>query len=306
MPITLYENFRAVFYLPFYAAHALDAYGAEGVDVRLETSPSPEATAMALLNQDTDVSWGGPMRVLLTHDRLPECGLVAFCEVVTRDPFFVIGREAQPNFHLQDLLGMKVGTVTEVPTPWLCLQDDLRRLNLDPDEMSRVTDRTMAENETALRNGELDAVQVFQPYAERLLRDGTGHLLYAAASRGPCSYTALYTTWATIEERRDELLRMTKAIYRMQKWLHGQSDEVVADTVASFFEGLPREVLIAIIARYRDLGIWGKNPILPRNGFERLRAGCLSGGLITRATTYEECVDTSLAEEAVAADPPSM
>jgi len=306
MPIILYENFRAVFYLPFYAAHALDAYAAEGVDVRLETSPSPEMTAQALLTQDTDVSWGGPMRVLLTHDRLPECGLVGFCEVVTRDPFFIIGREAQQDFQLQDLLSMRVGTVSEVPTPWLCLQDDLRRLDFDPDEMSRVSDRSMAENEAALRAGALDAIQVFQPYAERLLHDGEGHLLYAGASRGPCSYTTLYTTRTTIQERHDDLLHMTRAIYRMQKWLHSQPDEAVADTVLSFFHGLPRELLIAIIARYRSLGIWGRNPILPRDGFERLKEACLSGGLITRAASYEECVDTSLAEEAIAADPPPM
>ncbi len=306
MTITLYENFRAVFYLPFYAAHALDAYAAEGVDVRLETSPSPEMSATALLNQDTDVSWGGPMRVLLTHDRLPDCNLVAFCEVVTRDPFFIIGRTPQPNFHLQDLLEMQVGTVSEVPTPWLCLQDDLRRLNLDPDALDRIPDRSMAENEAALRDGTLDAVQVFQPYAEHLLRDGAGHMLYAAASRGPCSYTTLYTTRNTLEEQRDSLLAMTRAIYRMQKWLHGSSDETVADTVASFFPGLDRDVLTAIIARYRELGIWGTNPILPQGGFERLRDSCLSGGLISRAAAYAECVDTSLAEEVIAADPPPM
>ncbi len=43
MVITLFEPFRAVFYTPFYAAHTLDAYGAEGIDVRLVTSGA-EAT----------------------------------------------------------------------------------------------------------------------------------------------------------------------------------------------------------------------------------------------------------------------
>ena len=33
MTVTLIENFRAVFYTPFYAAFALGAYKAEGVDV---------------------------------------------------------------------------------------------------------------------------------------------------------------------------------------------------------------------------------------------------------------------------------
>ena len=35
MAIRLSENFRALFYAPFYAAHAIGAYQAEGVDVTL-------------------------------------------------------------------------------------------------------------------------------------------------------------------------------------------------------------------------------------------------------------------------------
>ena len=35
MAIQLSENFRALFYAPFYAAHAIGAYHAEGVDVTL-------------------------------------------------------------------------------------------------------------------------------------------------------------------------------------------------------------------------------------------------------------------------------
>ena len=35
MKIRMAENFRAVFYTPFYAAHRLGFYAAEGVDVDL-------------------------------------------------------------------------------------------------------------------------------------------------------------------------------------------------------------------------------------------------------------------------------
>ena len=37
--ITLSENFRALFYAPFYAAHAIGAYAAEGVQVSCATRP---------------------------------------------------------------------------------------------------------------------------------------------------------------------------------------------------------------------------------------------------------------------------
>ena len=51
----------------------------------------------------------------------------------------------------------------------------------------------MAENAAALRAGKLDAVQLFQPYAEELIASGAGHVWYAAALRGLTAYTTLVT-----------------------------------------------------------------------------------------------------------------
>ena len=306
MTITLSENFRAVFYAPFYVAHALEAYRDEGVDVRLKTSDSPGPTAGGLSDGEAGVWWGGPMRMLVAHDQRADSGLVAFCEVVTRDPFFVVGRVPRPDFHMSDLTGLRVGTVSEVPTPWLCLQDDIRRAGMDPDNIDRIGDRTMAENEAALRAGTVEAIQVFQPYAEHLIRDGIGHIWYAAADRGPCSYTALYAKWETLRERRDIALAMTRAIYRTLKWLHGQTPAAIAETVATYFPDLDPDVLTGCIARYIALGAYGKTPVLPRVGFDRLRQACLSGGLVSRGGSFEECVDTALAKITVEADPPSM
>ena len=305
MALTLFEPFRAVFYTPFYAAHALGAYGAEGVDVNTVTSGA-DVTVSGLIAGDTDVTWGGPMRIQYTYDQQPDCAVVSFCEVVTSDPFFLVGREPKPNFEMADLMDIRLATVSEVNTPWLCLQEDLRRAGLDPDQVTRVLGNTMAENDAALRAGEIDVIQVFQPFPEQLVADGAGHIWYAAATRGATSYTTLSTLRPTLDAQRDTMLQMTRAIYRTQKWLHATADSDVAATIADFFPDMPQKMLTACIARYRSLGLWGVNPILPRDGFDRLQASGHSGGLFTVGAAYETCVDNSLAEEVIAADPPSM
>ena len=53
------------------------------------------------------------------------------------------------------------------------------------------------------------------------------------------------------------------------------------------------------------LGIWSENPILPRAGYDRLKAALISGGF-ARGTPYETAVDNSLAEQVVAEDPPAL
>src|SRR5712672_1502631 len=165
MQIKLAENFRAVFYAPFYATHALGLHAREGIEVELLSSPAPAAAASGLLDGTIDLSWGGPMRVMKARDKDPGSPLVCFCEVAARDPFFLVGRGDRPAFRLADLARLRLATVSEVVTPWLCLQHDLRRDGIDPDRLERVTDRTMAANLEALRNGELDVAQMFEPYA---------------------------------------------------------------------------------------------------------------------------------------------
>ena len=66
--IRLSENFRAVFYAPFYATLALGHFAREGVEIELIASPAPAAAAAGLLDGSIDVSWGGPMRVMKARD----------------------------------------------------------------------------------------------------------------------------------------------------------------------------------------------------------------------------------------------
>ena len=305
MAITLFENLRAVFYAPFYAAHALGAYRGEGVEVEIVTSPTPAHTASSLLDGSADVSWGGPMRVLLTYDERPDCDLVLFAEAVTRDPFFLIARSSRPEFQLSDLMQARLATVSEVPTPWLCLQQDLRLAGLDPAAVDRIANRTMAQNAAGLRAGEVDVVQLYQPYAEALVRDGA-QICYAAAARGPTAYTSLYTTRQRFEADPQTMAALTRGLYRTLVWLETAAPERVAAAIAEYFPALASDLLAACIARYQALGVWNQTPVLSRAGFERLKASCLSGGLFKRDTAFETCIDNRYAEAAVAAGRPDI
>ena len=300
MSITLLENFRAVFYTPFYAAFSLGAYEAQGVDVRIETSPDPARNAELLMSGDAQVSWGGPMRVLVAYDKNPDCDLKVFCEVVCRDPFFLIGREPTREFRMGELMGPKVATVSEVPTPWMCLQHDLRLAGLDPQALDRIPDKTMGENADALRSGEVDVIQVFQPFAEALIREGAGHVWYQAAERGLTTYTAFYAPASFLQENPESALGMTRAMAKAEQWLGENDAEAVATLVKSWFEDMDFELLVQAIARYKSIGLWNRNPRLAQESFEWLRAACLSGGLIGTGVSYEQAVDMSFVEEAMA------
>jgi NitT/TauT family transport system substrate-binding protein len=301
MPIVLSENFRALFYAPFYAAHATGAFSDAGVEVILKSSPEPAATVRALRSGEVDVMWGGPLRVMMTHDAEHDADLVCFADVVARDPFFLIGRSPSPGFRLGDLATLKFATVSEVPTPWICLADDLRRAGLDIGRLDRISGPKMAENAAALRSGALDAVQLFQPHAEELIASGAGHVWYAAASRGLTAYTTLVTRRATLKARSRELLGMTRAMHQALRWFAKTPAVAIVDVLRSFFPDVEPAIFAAAIDRYRGLGLWGPDPVIRREGYDRLHAAMRAAGALSRDVAYEECVDTTLARQALAA-----
>jgi NitT/TauT family transport system substrate-binding protein len=293
MHVKLSENFRAVFYAPFYATHALGFYTAEGVEVELLNSPAPAAAAAGLLDGSIDISWGGPMRVMKARDDDPNSPMVCFCEVASRDPFFLVGKDDPSAFGLTDLARLKVGTVSEVPTPWLCLQHDLRLQGIDPAEIDCVTGRTMADNLEALRHGELDVVQVFEPYVSMALQAGVGEILYAANARGPTVYTTYLASRNSIRHNRAAFDAMVRATRRTLAWVAEHGGAELADAVAPYYPHVPRELLASSLQRYHDAGLWARTPDVSRQGFTRLADSLKSGGFISRSHVYEDCVDQS-------------
>src|SRR5262249_57935238 len=132
MPIKLAENFRGVFYAPFYATHALGFYAREGVAVELLNSPAPAAAAASLYDGTIDITWGGPMRAMKARDENPNSPLACFGEVAGRDPLFLVGKRflvskrEHSAFRLADLPQLRLGMLPEDASPLLSLLHHLR------------------------------------------------------------------------------------------------------------------------------------------------------------------------------------
>ena len=290
MHIRLSENFRAVFYASFYATLELDHYRQEGLDVRFITSPTPGAAAAGLLDGSIDVTWGGPMRVMKARDEPAGPPLVCFCEVVRKDPFYLVGKRGPAELKLKDLVGLKFASVSEVPTPWLCLQHDLREQGIDPSHIDRIADRSMPQNLKALCRGEIDVAQMFEPYSSMAVRQGFGEILHAASGRGLTSYTTLLATRAGVDRLRAEFASMSRAIGRTQSWLADHSVAELAAVVAPYFADVVRDDLVSAFRKYKDAGLWSHDTTVTREGFQRLAVSLRSGGFISLMPDYDDCV----------------
>jgi NitT/TauT family transport system substrate-binding protein len=253
----------------------------------------------ALLDGTVEVLWAGQMRVMKHHDMNPDSPLVCFADVVCRDPFSIVGRYPNPGFRFADLAHIRIATVSEVPTPWLCLQEDLRQAGIDPAWLDRIADRSMAENLNALSEGRIEAAQFFEPVVEEALASGNCHLWCAASTRGRTSYTAFVTTRDRLVRNAEPLLHMVRGIQRTLHWIYTQSAQEIAAAISSFFPALDIGVLTAALARDQSQSVWGRDPVLHEDGFDRLRRCLVSGGFIGRPTPYAACVDNRFAARAL-------
>lgn len=307
MNIKLAENFRAVFYAPFYATHALGLFAEQGVTITLLDSASPGAGIAELAKGNIDVMWGGPLRVINERDQFErtEGSLVAFCEVAAKDPFFLLRRrQVKPTklspqgtpFSLKELPGLRFASVSEVPTPWLCLQQDLREAGVDPAKLNRVADRSMQENLDALLRGELDVIQVFEPYVSLGLANKDLEVVHAASQRGYTAYTTFISTFEGMQRNQAGFEAMIAAIEQFRPWLAEHGPAELARVVKSFYPHVSLDILTACLTRYHLAELWTCRRAISRQGFARLAASMLDSGYIKRAARYEDCVAASAFE----------
>jgi NitT/TauT family transport system substrate-binding protein len=290
--LVLVEPFRAVFYAPYYVALDGGHVARQGVALRLATARTPDAAAARLLDGSADLAWSGPMRPMLERSRDPESPLRSFGAAVVRDPFLVVGRGPRPGFSLADLASMRLAVPSEVPTPWWCLQHDLRLAGVDPAALPGLSFRPMAEGAAALMDGEADAALLFEPHASALEERGAA-VWHAAASRGPTAYSALYATAPRIAEKRAAFVAVVRGLGAALAWMATAAPGTVADALSPRFPEIPARRLLRAIERCKALGVWSETTRLPPEALDRLAAAMISAGAMARHPGYAACVDAS-------------
>ena len=275
-------------------------FAAEGLDVEVRTAAGGVTTTGALIDGTAAVSLGGVMRSLDLADRGGP-RLVHFAEVNSRNGFFLLRREPAPPFAWSQLVGRTVLSFAEAPTPWQCMLTVLRKQGVDPARVRIERTLPVTEAVAAFRAGHGDFLETGQPFTEILLREGAAHLAASMGdATGPLPFSSYMTTTAALTERRELLVRFTRALARAQRWLAGATAAEVAALIAPAFPDVAPAVRQAAVARYLAQSTWAADPLLRGPGYEYLQQILLDGGFITRRHRYEDLVDTTIVREAKA------
>ena len=299
--VAVMQPFHSLFYAPHFVALRRGCFADEGLDVTMETAAGTRTTVTSLLDGSIDVSVGGIMRSLALADRdggfLPH-----FAEMNSRNGFFLLGRVPRPQFTWSDLVGKEVISFAEAPTPWQCMLTVLRRHGVDPADVRIVRDLPVAAAVAAFRAGRGDFLEQGQPVTEELLRDGAAALVASMGdATGAVPFSSYMTTPEFLQKHRDVVERFTRAFYRAQRWMAGATAREIATVVAPAFPDIEPVIRERVVDRYLRQGTWARDPRLRRPGYEYLQRILLDGGFIQRPHAWEDLIDTTIAEAAIAA-----
>ena len=297
--LTVYEPFRSVFYAPQFVTLYGGHFAAEGLDVEVRTSGGGMTTTGALLDGTAHICLGGIMRSLDLADR-GQPFLPHFAEVNSRNGFFLLSRRPRPSFAWADLAGRTLLGFAEAPTPWQCLLTVLRRHGVDPASVRIERTLPAAEAVAAFRADRADFLEAGQPVTEQLLDAGEAHLVASMGeATGPVPFSSYMTTGWFLREQRDTLVRITRALYRAQRWMAGASADAIAALIAPAFPDIAPDVRLRAVARYLGQSTWARQPVLTIGGYGYLQQILLDGGFIRHRHRYEDLIDDAIAREVV-------
>ena len=301
--IRLRVAFRNMFYTTIYAAVAEGFLAAEGLEVEFAHIPAGQSSTALLKAGIADITQSGISRSLMDLDAGSADPPLHIAEINRRDGFFLLSRQpVDDRWRWADLAGATLIPVGFTPVPYTTLQAAMRWHGVDPASVRLLDGLTAEEMLARFRNGDADYLQVPNPFAVALVREGTGHLAATLADEsGYVCYSSFAAMASYLEENGDTVQRFVNGYARAQRWVAESPPAAVADSIAGVFPDYGRSVLTESVARYQAAGVWATDPRLGRQGYARMRDALIAGGLVQGYHPYERIVRPEFAERAVAA-----
>ena len=103
--ITVAEVAHTIFYAPQYVALELGYFEEVGLDVELLLANGADKVTAAVLSGDADIGFSGSEATIYVYNGGEKDYLKTFAQLTQKDGSFIVSREKNDNFKLDDLRG---------------------------------------------------------------------------------------------------------------------------------------------------------------------------------------------------------
>ena len=289
--IKVAEVTHSAFYAPLYVAIENGYFKNNGLDVELILTPGADKVSAAVLSNDVEIGFAGAESAIYVYEGGEKDYLQIFSSLTKRDGQFILGREKNDNFTLENLKGKEILVGRASGMPAINFLNALKNSNINPDELNINYSVEFAALSGSFIGGMGDYVNLFEPTASAVAKEGYGCIVANIGQlSGEVPYTTFYARKSYINNNDKVIKNFTKAITEGLEYTHNHSSKEIAEVILPQFSSISLDDLTVIVDNYKNADSWFKNTIVPEQSFINLEDMLKDNNLLEDYVPYKELV----------------
>ena len=163
--IKVAEVAHSIFYAPFYVAIEQGYFTDEGLILEVILTPGADKVSAAVLSNTVDIGFAGVESAIYIYDGGEKDYLLTFAGLTKRDGQFIIARDCQNDFKLEDLYGSEIIVGRKGGMPALNFLNAMKNSNIDINKININYSIDFASLAGAFIGGLGDYVNLFEDSA---------------------------------------------------------------------------------------------------------------------------------------------
>jgi NitT/TauT family transport system substrate-binding protein len=289
--IKLAEVTHSIFYAPMYVAIENNYFKEEGLDIDLTLVSGADKVSASVISGDSAIGFAGLEATIYTYLGGQEDYLVNFAGLTKRDGQFIVSRTKE-DFNLNKLKGKEilVGRINGMPS--LNFINALDNENINKDNININYNVDYANLSSAFISGTGDYVNLFEPNATKLEKEGLGHIVASIGKySGEIPYTTFFTKKSYLNNNKDTINKFKKAINKGLKYVQDNDSTTIAKVIVNQFSDLSINELSLMIQRYKDNDTWLSNTNITKESYDNLSNLLFNNKIIDNKVDYQLLVN---------------
>jgi len=290
--IKLAEVTHSAFYAPLYVAIENGYFKENNINIELILTSGADKVAASVLSNNVEIGFAGPESAIYVYEGKEEDYLITFSGLTKRDGQFIVSRTEIKDFKLHDLKGKEVLAGRLGGMPALNFLNALENENININDININTSVEFASLAGTFIAGEGDFVNLFEPNATNLVKEGYGYIVGNIGEySGEVPYTAFYARKSYIENNKETIKNFTKAINKGLEFVKNNSADEIAETILPQFPDISQTDLTKIVDNYKKYDSWLTSPFISEESYKNLEDIMIDADLLDEYVPYEKLVN---------------
>lgn len=281
--IVVSEVTHSVFYAPWYVA--LENNYFEDLNIEVVLTSGANNVISSVLSNDADIGLCGLEAVLYVQDNTEK--IKYFASLTKRDGQFLVLKNNIKFDNISDLENKTILSGRAGGMPLLSFKQVIK--NQDIKNVSIDSSVDFANLSAAFIAGNQDGVNLFEPNATNLVKNGYG---YIATMIGTYSNVVPYTVFSSkesfIKEHPNEIKIFYEGINKGLQYVKTHSSEEIANTIKNQFKDIEFKDLIVMIENYKKNDSWFDSASLNEEAYLNLENMLLENKMINKKYDFND------------------